>query len=508
MRNRVSKIKSIYDGENFFYINTKLNPADIASRGAKAQALIDSDLWWNGPECFRVPGSLENLEYRKYESIIEKRSGKAQGKIQIAKVNQQEPKCINLLIQMANDISGWSNTLKRIGWWFRVVNNCKNPRVRELRLSTTEIENCKWRIIREYQRQSYYKEIKDILEGRQFKNGPLSGKLPFIDDNVVLRISSRLQNVKSVAWSRRCPVVLPKFDFDPKMNEEEFNKFCPLTLKMVRHCHNVANHGGLDKTLTILNEEFYLPNAKRTIKSILHRCVKCRVNKRPEHQLLGNVPMENVTPSPPFYHIAIDAFGPIPVKHQLGRRSRKTEEGEYKKGGKSWGILFICRATRGIHLEVALDASAEEFLRCSRNFVSTRGLPRSVLSDNQTSFTKGAEICVKLTSRDLLTKLKAASSKKVSNAEYAKIVNNFLDKSTEVEAMEDAIMYVEEKFKDQQVIFLRGKGDLLKFSFSPAYSPWHNGLAESGVKIVKFHLKKILEGLVLNPTELHSIFKT
>ena len=48
--NRVQEIREQSSPNQWHYVETKSNPADIASRGAGAQELIDNPLWWNGPE--------------------------------------------------------------------------------------------------------------------------------------------------------------------------------------------------------------------------------------------------------------------------------------------------------------------------------------------------------------------------------------------------------------------------------------------------------------------------
>ena len=47
--NRISAIREVSDVKQWRYINTKDNPADFASRGLTAEALIRSDLWKRGP---------------------------------------------------------------------------------------------------------------------------------------------------------------------------------------------------------------------------------------------------------------------------------------------------------------------------------------------------------------------------------------------------------------------------------------------------------------------------
>jgi hypothetical protein len=42
----------------FHYVNTKENPADIATRGFSPEELQDSALWWNGPQWLASEQSL------------------------------------------------------------------------------------------------------------------------------------------------------------------------------------------------------------------------------------------------------------------------------------------------------------------------------------------------------------------------------------------------------------------------------------------------------------------
>ena len=48
VQNRLKEIKSHKDIK-FRYVTTTQNPADLATRGVSAEALIDNQLWWHGP---------------------------------------------------------------------------------------------------------------------------------------------------------------------------------------------------------------------------------------------------------------------------------------------------------------------------------------------------------------------------------------------------------------------------------------------------------------------------
>lgn len=48
--NRVSAIQDVSDPNDWYYVSSSHNPADIISRGMSPALLLKADLWWNGPE--------------------------------------------------------------------------------------------------------------------------------------------------------------------------------------------------------------------------------------------------------------------------------------------------------------------------------------------------------------------------------------------------------------------------------------------------------------------------
>ncbi|XP_061724427.1 uncharacterized protein LOC133530514 [Cydia pomonella] len=55
--NRVNEIHELTERESWRHVPTDLNPADMASRGIEPSALVDSALWWNGPQFLSKPES-------------------------------------------------------------------------------------------------------------------------------------------------------------------------------------------------------------------------------------------------------------------------------------------------------------------------------------------------------------------------------------------------------------------------------------------------------------------
>ena len=91
---------------------------------------------------------------------------------------------------------------------------------------------------------------------------------------------------------------------------------------------------------------------------------------------MGDLPAARVTPARPFTTCGIDYAGPLLTKERV--RSKTTL--------KSYICIFVCFATKAIHLEVATDLSTDAFLNCLRRFTSRRGLPHCIMSDNGTNF--------------------------------------------------------------------------------------------------------------------------
>ncbi|XP_043466349.1 uncharacterized protein LOC122501140 [Leptopilina heterotoma] len=94
---------------------------------------------------------------------------------------------------------------------------------------------------------------------------------------------------------------------------------------------------------------------------------------------MGDLPDFRVTPSRPFSHTGVDYAGPYDVKLSPGRGC---------KTRKAYIALFICCCTRAVHIELVSDGSSATFLAAFQRFVSRRGKPTNVYSDNGHNFVR------------------------------------------------------------------------------------------------------------------------
>ena len=125
-------------------------------------------------------------------------------------------------------------------------------------------------------------------------------------------------------------------------------------------------------------EKLWIVGGLYAAKAMVHKCLRCRYRAaRPAEQQMADLPRERVTPGgPPFTHVGVDYFGPLLVK--VGRRNEKR-----------YGCLFTCLKTRAVHVEVAHSLDTASFLMSLDRFISRRGVPELIRSDNGTNFVAG-----------------------------------------------------------------------------------------------------------------------
>lgn len=104
------------------------------------------------------------------------------------------------------------------------------------------------------------------------------------------------------------------------------------------------------------------------------------------NQFMANLPAARINPSErPFTNAAVDYTGAFLVKLSNGRGF---------KSHKSYVAIFVCMATRAMHIELVSDLTADAFIAAYRRMVSRRGAIRNLYSDNGTNFIKSNKILV------------------------------------------------------------------------------------------------------------------
>ncbi|XP_067945257.1 uncharacterized protein [Watersipora subatra] len=352
--NRVAEIRRCSSVTQWHHVPGSVNPADLASRGCTLSALKKSN-WFTGPAFLRKLDLSAHLANKAdYCEFIQN------------SVEVKKPKQVLSTQSATNDTL--DEIVKRFSLWTRLVRAITNAKAMLQnksfkRPATTAEDLCQAEshIIKLDQKQAFDKEISQLEKKETLqKNSKIRKLVPYLDENNMLRMSSR--TTSPLSYRERNPIILFKSQ---------------LTKLLVTHYHQIT-HQGHNSAITALRQAGYWITGVSTLaKGIVHHCVKCRINRaRPEEQQMGLLPKERTEPSPPFTHIGIDTFGHFFVK------DRRTEL-------KRWGVIFTCLYTRAIHIELIDDFSTDSFLQALRRFQAVRGPVTTVFSDAGTNFVGG-----------------------------------------------------------------------------------------------------------------------
>ena len=145
---------------------------------------------------------------------------------------------------------------------------------------------------------------------------------------------------------------------------------------VVQSYHENVGHMGQESVLSCLRNKFWVVKGRSAVRRTIRACKECaRRNARPGEQLMANLPRDRITPGkPPFTYVGVDFFGPFEVKQGRSRVKR-------------YGCLFTCLVVRAVHIEIAHSLDTDSMINALRRFISVRGRPEEIRSDQGTNFT-------------------------------------------------------------------------------------------------------------------------
>ncbi|XP_025155826.1 uncharacterized protein LOC112588860 [Harpegnathos saltator] len=429
--NRVADIQSRLKNVEWRHIATSDNPADCASRGLLGDELIAHSLWWRGPIWLSQPS--EEWPSRLFTTPVNASLEEKVVSIQCSRSSTTS--------DLVARFSSWSKLLRVTAYVLRFISRCRRlanhndtPPSYRLALSPVECHAARVFWIKTIQNDVFPAEVKALLKGLPVATTSSSYSLcPFLDSDGVVRVRGRLRNAP-IPISRRHPILLARH---------------PLVDLIIDQAHQRTLHAGLQLTLGTLRHDFWILRARSLIQAVIYRCIVCtRERAATPSQLIGDLPAVRVSaPERVFLHCGLDYAGPLLVRTSSGRGI---------KAHKAYIALFVCLATRAIHLELVSDYSTASFLNAFSRFCARRGLPRSIYSDNGTTFV-GAD-------RELRNAYRAALRDP-----------NLLNKTA---------------------------GDNVSWHFVPPSAPYFGGIWEAGVRSVKHHLRRVLKSYTLTFEEL------
>ena len=362
--NRVATIQELLPAQHWRHVPTSQNPADLASRGVRAEDLLSSELWWCGPKWLTLSPEHWPPPFRSKPPIS----------IYSVSIKPSDPLPPSQLAFIANIVSvraSFFSLVRVLCYIFRFIHNCRHPPAQHLSgtLTCTEVERAKSALYRLSQLESY----PDAFHAARTLS-PLPKGHPLRHFQVKLSRSGHL-----IALSRvRNP--------DAPNTAAEL---VPLSAKssvarlLLTSIHRAYGHPGTSTLMAILSSSFVISGARNFLKGVSRQCVTCqRVLAQPVTQVMGLLPAVRSTPAPPFANTGVDFAGPVTLRTGYTRKPVHV---------KSYVSVFVCMATKAVHLELCESLSTPDFLATLRRFIARRGCPNHIFSDNGSNFVGAAE---------------------------------------------------------------------------------------------------------------------
>ena len=332
--NRIQEIRNKSSVKQWKFVNSKVNPADDATRGLSATEFIKSK-WSQGP-AFLCKDETE-WEIEESDQFV---------------TSSDDPEIKKVVSMVTNKTSDWSivERLKYFSNWLRAKRAVALCLRYMHKLKGTEDSHSKRKVtascrdcfqpVTITELQSAEVVILKAVQREAHLTASASSTLvkldPYTDIHGILRVGGRIK-LSNLPDESVNSVILPKSNH--------------VTDLILRHFHNKVQHQGRGITMNEVRASgYWIIGMSSAISSIIHKCITCRkLRSKPQQQRMAILPKDRVEPAPPFTYSAVDYFGPFSVK-------------ERRKEVKRYGVIFTCMASRAVHVEVADTLETDSFI--------------------------------------------------------------------------------------------------------------------------------------------------
>lgn len=355
---RVSEIQDKTAINEWRHVNTHENPADVISRGCCPSKLTKLTLWWSGPDWLTKDESNwpENPDaHHKLENVPE---GKEISVSVMCVADRKD--------SILNKYESLTKCLRVTAYCLRFRNNARKNGIKlKGFLVPEELERATLILVKVTQNIGFVNELRELSSGKVVSSSSKLFRLrPFIDGDGVIRVGGRLKNAATIDVFQRHPIVLPAH--------------CSFSKMLFHEEHIRLMHGGPQVLLSSIRLKYWPLNGRNLARHTVHKCVRCFRNKPIFVQpIMGDLPGDRVKPGRAFMKCGIDFAGPFFTKSSALRKAPIT---------KTYACIFVCLATKAVHIEAVSDLTTQAFVNALNRFFDRRGKSTVIYSDNATNF--------------------------------------------------------------------------------------------------------------------------
>ena len=349
MGNRVSEIVTKSDLEQWSQVKSKDNISDLGTRcNAVLEDISENSEWQNGKRWMA-------LEIDQWPTTQDFQSAKIPEE-ELIKLHH-----VNVVASPYSDIS--LSTLKHKSYnavlriLATVIKCVKNKSFKIEELTSQDIRNA----------ELFCKQESSKLTEKECNKGKLQSLRPQKDKDGIIVLSSRAhEGLKSHYGNDTFPILTYQD---------------PLSYIWMKTAHE-EDHYGVTRTVARSRRRYWIVRARKLANKIRRSCYECRLlDKKMAMQQMAPLPLSRLSVSLPFDVTSLDLFGPILIKDSVKKKTTK----------KVWGVIFTCASTRAVYMDLTEDYSTDEILTTIRKFVSVRGCPSEMISDQGSQLISAAK---------------------------------------------------------------------------------------------------------------------
>ena len=166
----------------------------------------------------------------------------------------------------------------------------------------------------------------------------------FEDQHKLLRCKTRLENHPNLNFNVAHPILL-----------QTFSHFTNL---IICHYHEENFHNGVNSTLNLIRQNFWIITGRQRVKKGLKSCYMCKyLQKQPSKGTeVGDLPSFRISCEHAYQNIGVDFLGPLYFKSVNNEMQ------------KCYILKFPCAVVRAVHLELTLDIGTNSVILALRRF--------------------------------------------------------------------------------------------------------------------------------------------
>ncbi|KAJ8914050.1 hypothetical protein NQ315_017569 [Exocentrus adspersus] len=259
--NRVNQIQENLPPQHWRFVNSTDNPADAASRGLLPTQLLHHTLWWAGPAWLLDSSSpwLNSIQPSEPDSPCLDKEKKLVPNV------VDTDNCLDSLLEKFSSLTRIQRVLAYV-------------------------------LIKHVQRHAFAQQIS-LLHNNKPLSKPFRKLNIFLDSDGLLRTGGRIVHAR-LSYDKRHPLLLPSHH--------------KLTYLIIEQTRKRYLHPGYQTLLFILAQRYWILSAKRVIRSVLNKCLKCwKTNPQASSVPMADLPQLRVSQLKPFSCVGVDYGGPF-----------------------------------------------------------------------------------------------------------------------------------------------------------------------------------------------------